>query len=56
MNIARKLARAGLLVLQDRTYDLLMSMRAEDETPGTGSAAGESDVPGIEARAQSAVS
>ena len=56
MNIARKLAQAGLLVLQDRTYDLIMSMRAEDETPGSGGAAGESEVPGVEARAQTSIS
>jgi phosphate:Na+ symporter len=51
MNIGRKLAEAGLIVLRDQTYDLLMSLRAVE----IAEAAAEGEVAGIEARAQSTV-
>jgi phosphate:Na+ symporter len=56
MNIGRKLAQAGLLVLRDQTYDLLMSLRAESEEQGAGGAEAESGLSGIEARAESTIS
>jgi phosphate:Na+ symporter len=56
MNIGRKLAQAGLLVLRDQTYDLLMSLRAESEAQGAGGAEAESGLSGIEARAESTIS
>jgi phosphate:Na+ symporter len=51
MNIGRKLAEAGLIVLRDQTYDLLMSLRAVE----VAEAAAKGEVAGIEARAQSTV-
>lgn len=56
MNIARKLARAGLLVVRDQTYDAIMSMRAEEGAQASGGGETEDQVSGIEARAESAAS
>ena len=52
MNICRKLADAGLIVLSDGTYDLLASARTDADEP-EGAEGLDGDVRGMEARAQS---
>ena len=51
MNISRNLIDAGLIVLRDRTYDLLQAMREDSTSKETGPDA--EDISGLEARASS---
>ncbi len=53
MNIGRKLSEAGLIVLRDRTYDLLMSAKAGDDEGAEIRFTEDKEEAGLEARAQS---
>ena len=54
LNISRNLIDAGLIVLRDRTYELLQASKEDPTALETGPEADDEDISGLEARASSA--